>query len=409
MRILWLGNPPCSASGYGEQAALSIPRLQALGHDLAVTCNWGLQGAVMQREGLTCYPSDEHWGNKTIATFAEHHQADLILALCDAWVLKPDEWPKGTRMAVWTPIDHYPIPPAVLAVLAHERIRPIAMSRYGEKLMNEASLDPLYVPHSVDTEAFRPRPEARDAARDALEIPRDAFLVGMVAANKGNPSIPRKGFPQAFHAFSRFARDHQDAYMYVHTEAQPTVGGGINLDHLAVAVGTPQGRLRFPPDKAWHLGMSRDVVAMVYQACDVLLNPSMGEGFGIPLLEAQASGCPVIASDHSAMTELTQAGWLVGGDPWWDALSDSFFIVPSHDSIVAALEAAYEARDDQQLRAAAVEFAQAYDADRVTSEFWKPALDTLRRPREVAPLAKVAQNGMNRQQRRALARQKAAV
>ena len=63
---------------------------------------------------------------------------------------------------------------------------------------------------------------------------------------------------------------------------------------------------------------------------------------------------PVIASDHSAMPELCQAGWLVTGDRWWDALQESFLIAPAIGSIVAALEAAYEARDDQELRDAAV-------------------------------------------------------
>ncbi len=42
----------------------------------------------------------------------------------------------------------------------------------------------------------------------------------------------------------------------------------------------------------------------LYGAADCLLHPSFCEGFGLPLLEAMACGCPVVASDHSAMPEV---------------------------------------------------------------------------------------------------------
>ena len=39
-------------------------------------------------------------------------------------------------------------------------------------------------------------------------------------------------------AFSRFAKEHKDAWMYVHSQAkQDPVGGGIDLDKLANIVG----------------------------------------------------------------------------------------------------------------------------------------------------------------------------
>lgn len=37
----------------------------------------------------------------------------------------------------------------------------------------------------------------------------------------------------------------------------------------------------------------------------------LGEGFGIPIIEAQAAGCPVIVTDCTAMTELCLSGWLI--------------------------------------------------------------------------------------------------
>ena len=403
MRILWLSNAPWSPSGYGEQTALFAPRFQALGHEVGIAANYGLQSSSTTWRGMPVYPASRDWGNPTISTFARAFGAERVIALCDAWVMRPAQW-EDVHMAIWAPVDHWPIPPPVLGVLQHERVRPIAMSRFGENMMRSFKLEPLYVPHGVDTAVFRPRPEMRAQAREALELPPDAFVVGWVAANKGNPSYPRKGFPQGFDAFARFARRHDDAHMYVHTRAQPTGVDGIDLDTLSQAVAIPKGRLVFPPDHAWDLGiMDAEFVGNLYAAFDVLLNPSWGEGFGIPILEAQACGVPVIVSDHSAMTELCGAGWLVTGDRFWDALQSSFGIVPSIASIEEALEQAYAARDDEELRCRAVEFAREYDADVVTERFWVPALDALGSPIEVAPL----DGKESRQVRRARARKAA--
>jgi glycosyltransferase involved in cell wall biosynthesis len=305
-------------------------------------------------------------------------------------------------MAIWAPVDHFPLPARVGATLKHERIQPIAMSMFGRDEMAARKLDPLYAPHMVDTNLFKPRPEIRDDLRDDMGIPRDAFLIGMVAANRGwNPQVSRKAIPQAIQAFAEFSARHPDAWFYGHTEPLPRAAG-TNLETLVAVLnglderpGRLLERIRFPSPKENLMGLPRELLAMQYAAFDVLLNPSMGEGFGVPILEAQACGVPVIASDHSAMPEITQAGWLAQGDAWWDALQDSFAFMPHVGSIVACLEAAYEARDDQALRDAAVEFAIGYDADVVVTQFWEPIIEQLAAPREVPPL-----NG-NRAQRRA--------
>lgn len=52
---------------------------------------------------------------------------------------------------------------------------------------------------------------------------------------------------------------------------------------------------------------SDDDLRGAYQRADALLFPSRLEGFGFPLLEAMAAGCPVVSSDASSLTE-------VGGD-----------------------------------------------------------------------------------------------
>jgi glycosyltransferase involved in cell wall biosynthesis len=88
-------------------------------------------------------------------------------------------------------------------------------------------------------------------------------------------------------------------------------------------------------------------MAKIYSAMDVLLNPAMGEGFGITVLEAQACGTPAIVTEFSAMKEVCAAGWHVKWDPYWTG-QNSWMATPDVDDIVSALEECYGLPDRQR-------------------------------------------------------------
>src|SRR5690606_17951882 len=109
--------------------------------------------------------------------------------------------------------------------------------------------------------------------------------------------------------------------------------------------GIPQQNLRLPD--MYRMMRNEYTPAMLnklYNAADVFILPSAGEGFGVPVIEAQASGCPVIVTDFTAQTELCGAGWLIGVDPFDDLdytlqKSEQANVRPS--LIVEALKMAY--------------------------------------------------------------------
>jgi glycosyltransferase involved in cell wall biosynthesis len=117
-------------------------------------------------------------------------------------------------------------------------------------------------------------------------------------------------------------------------------------------------------------------MAAIYTRADVLLSATAGEGFGLPVLEAQGCGTPVIVSDFSAQPELVGDGWVVAVQPQWNPTQLAWFATPLVHSIVNALEEAYE-RPRGQVSEAAVEFAKDYAADKVFQEGWVPLLDSL--------------------------------
>lgn len=298
MRILAHSNMPWAATGYGVQVAVFAPRWKdRLGHEVALSSIYGLQGGPMSWNGIPCYPGGfDGVGHDVVNAHARHFQADLLLTLFDAWVLDADRLQaNGLRWVPWFPIDSEPIPAAVRRSV--ERAwQPVVFSRFGERMAREAGIDVRYVPHGADSTLYRP-PADRPGEREARQFGEDRFVVGIVAANKGIPA--RKSWPEMLSAFARVQARHPEALLYLHTFLG-TEMQGVNLteyvehlgipDHAVKACDQYQNLLGYPPE--WMAGM--------FGSLDVLMNVAMGEGFGVPLMEAQMCGTGVVTGAWTA-------------------------------------------------------------------------------------------------------------
>lgn len=306
------------------------------------------------------------YGNETIIEHVGALNPDFIVTLMDVWVLDPSVWGQ-LNVASWVPVDHEPAPDPVRDFFTASGAVPIAMSRFGESQL--ADLDPLYVPHAVDCDVLKPL--GRAESRAEIGLPEDCFMVGMVAANKGTPS--RKNFADAFRAFKALADKHPDAYLYVHTEATGRFGGE-QLPKLADAVGIDRKRIFWADQyRTVHMPFSQEHMARVFSALDVLISPSAGEGFGIPVIEAQACGTPVIVSDFSAQPELVGAGWTVEGDKTWTPIG-SWQFDPDIADLIEALARAYNAAGSDLHRQKARKKAEEYHVETVVEKYMLPAL-----------------------------------
>lgn len=400
VRILWFSNAPYMGTGYGMQTADVALRLKGDGHEVAIACNAGLYGSAIEWNGLPLFPGGlDAYSNDIVAAHAQVWKADWTITLYDAWPLKRDMFPE--RVASWVPIDHQPVPPHVAAWC--KQVEPIAMSRFGQRMLRDQGIESTYIPHAIDTGVFKPSPTTRNGRRprEAMDIPADAFLIMIAAANKGvHP--PRKAWGQMYSALSRFMAEHPDAWLYVHTDKMGI--GGVDLAVLEKATGLPMERVRYTDPYSYAAGrVGPEDLAALYTAADVLLASSMGEGFGIPVVEAQACGTPVIVSDFSAQPELCGAGWLVSGQFYWDEAQLAWMFDPYSQSIVARLADAYAARGDRALREQAIEFAAGYDSARIFKQHWRPFLAELTAKLEQPPTPNRAER-----RRRAKAKERAA-
>jgi glycosyltransferase involved in cell wall biosynthesis len=311
-------------------------------------------------------------GNDILAARYDYHQADLLITLCDPFALHKCTPDLASRnVAHWFPVDCDPMGELDVTVLREGMGIPVAMSRFGQRVIRAEGGDPLYVPHGIDTALFSPGDKM--AYRDSADIGESTFTVGINAMNRDQL---RKGWHEQMLAFAAFHARHPDSVLTMHTAAigQP----GLNLAGMAARLGITDA-VRFPDDYslASHL-ITQEQMAAWYRGLDVLSMCSYGEGFGIPAIEAQACGVPVVCTDASAMTELCGTGWLVSGTPFWSPGHGAWWKRPDVTDIEAAYEAAWQARENGAMPGeAARAFALNYDADHVLAHWWKPALDAI--------------------------------
>lgn len=380
MKILWHSNAPFSQTGYGNQTDIFSRALAKRGHEVIISSYWGQRGARLKSGDITILPgSHDDYGNDILETHYQVHQPDVFLALMDVWVLNPTAT-QTIPLAAWTPVDHQPIPPATKTHLRAIR-HPIAMSRFGERMMRQAGFDPFYVPHAVETEVYKPLDEAgRADARKLWQVGDEKLFAITVAANKGT----RKNLDRLLKAWARFVETHPDALLYIHSDPRPHMHGH-DLEQLVELYEIPRETVRFADQYRLVMGdYGTERMNALYNAADVFVLPSAGEGFGIPIIEAQAAGCPAIVTDFSSMSELAaNPDFLIAVDQ--DDLAATTQgaeqALPKVSAIVAALEKAWQLKADPDrydvARNVTRAFALQYGIESVMERHMLPALECI--------------------------------
>ena len=374
MRLNWMSNAPWLNSGYGKITALFVPRVASLGHEVTISSPYSHSGNVLEWNGFPVLPcARDASGNDTIIPSHEYFKADWTVVLADPFsLLKAAGHLSQIPLAFWFPVDCAPVGDGDIAVLRESGGVPIAMSRFGERMLTDEGAEPLYCPLAVDTELYCPGDPY--GYRDMVPaISDDTFVIGIVAMNR---DPVRKGFAEQLMAFAKFHSRHPDSVLALHTA--PQCKPGLNIKGMTVRLGICDA-VAFPDSYSYDLGViTEEQMVSWYRGLDVLSFCSYGEGFGLPLVEAQACGTPVITTDGSSMSELCGAGQLVTGTPFWSDGHTAWWKRPDVDDIVQAYEAAYQSwcsgvLPEKQARA----FAMQYDADTVFDRYFVPVLKEL--------------------------------
>ncbi len=132
---------------------------------------------------------------------------------------------------------------------------------------------------------------AHSAADRTAQRLVQAAGTGPVLLNVGIP-IPRKRLDVLIRVFAEVRRQTPDAFLV-------RVGGPLTATHsqLIRELGLEGAVTSLP-------FLEKDVLAAIFRRATLLLQTSEAEGFGLPVVEALACGCPVVASDIPVFREI---------------------------------------------------------------------------------------------------------
>jgi len=144
-----------------------------------------------------------------------------------------------------------------------------------------------------------PHPSCRPSTPEEIERVRERYRLTRPYVLSVGTLEPRKNLPMLLQAFDRLLARTGTASADLDLV---TVGGrGWRDSHLRAEL-----ERRLPTGRVHAIGYvpEEDLVAL-YGGAEVLAYPSHFEGFGLPALEAMACGTPVVASDISALREVS--------------------------------------------------------------------------------------------------------
>jgi glycosyltransferase involved in cell wall biosynthesis len=164
------------------------------------------------------------------------------------------------------------------------------------------------MPHGVDSAAFRPLSgsvtseglrRSRSDARRRLFPGRPELWDGFFVLN-ANRNNTRKRIDLTIEAFAAFARGKpENVRLYLHMRREEC----CNIPEMARQFDI-EGRVLLTRDSAEEPDVDDEVLNLIYNACDVGINTSTGEGWGLCAFEHAATGAAQVVPRHSACAEL---------------------------------------------------------------------------------------------------------
>jgi len=188
------------------------------------------------------------------------------------------------------------------------------------------------IPHGVDTEIFKPLPEEQIEKIRKKNGYKDKFIIGCVGRNQD-----RKQHTRLVIAFKRFSEGKEDVMLHFHNDPvdPANIVKGFDGDTypqliIAIQMEKAEKNIVFTRGITYADSLPKDKLNELYNIFHIHALATTGEGFGLPIIEANSCGTPNVITNFTSSPELVKGhGELVkvqtcqvGAYGTWRALID---------------------------------------------------------------------------------------
>lgn len=179
---------------------------------------------------------------------------------------------------------------------------PVAYTQYGKDQMTywkKEAENVEIIPHGVDIKTFFPisKEERQHFRKNYFEGLKDTtFLVTNISRNQ-----PRKDIMRTLLIFRDFNKRYPDSRLCMHMK---NTDAGGTVEEMAEEIGLPRDMFYLPENFNENSGVSLEVLNKIYNASDVLLTTTLGEGWGFINTESMAVKRPIVAPANTSIPEI---------------------------------------------------------------------------------------------------------
>lgn len=360
------GVAPWVNSAYGKNTRNISAFLKEF-FDVEMAVYYGLQGSSLNYNDMMVHacPGKQQDSDAWAEYWFMTRGIDVIFQHFDTWIL-PAGWIVDRELPV---VTYAPVDSVSMSYRSVQAMRGalmnVAMSKFTQERLKEQNLPNVYIPHGVDTGIYKP--QDRKKCRKSLGLPTDRFILGCVSTNES----ARKNIPNQLLAYKRFLNKNPEAadysLFYLHAATARGHFFAHDLNTIIYELGLSKNVI-YTEKRAYRASFDEEKLVRLYNSFDVLMQATLGEGFGLPIIEAGACGIPTIGSDFSAIPEVMGKGGIlvetILGVPWQEL--SVWQRVPVLEKITEAIDLLYNDGEKRgELSKLAYENAKRYEMQKV--------------------------------------------